>query len=43
MDFVDPLEQREKELYAHVSRNLPGYAKFMFDMYQNFDSADGNL
>ena len=36
MDFADPLEQMENELYAHISKDLQGYAKFMFDTYQNY-------
>jgi len=30
--YRDPLEEREKDFYATISKKMPGYARFMFGM-----------
>ena len=32
IEYVDLLEEREKDLYAHLSKKMPAYARFMFGM-----------
>ncbi|MDH4230827.1 MAG: hypothetical protein OEW04_02230 [Nitrospirota bacterium] len=32
IEYVDPLEEREKVFYANISKKMPGYARFMFGM-----------